>query len=377
MSSPLHGLKVIEFEGIGPGPVAGMFLAQHGASVTLVRRPTPLAVKGSLAVDDPIDGAKRGLAIDLKRAAGVELALRLVEQADVLIEGNRPGVMERLGLGPDVCAARNPRLVYGRMTGWGQSGPLAHAAGHDLNYVALTGLLSLSRRAGTQPIVPPTIVGDAAGALGLAFGLIAGVFEARRTGRGSVVDAAMVDITAMLGALVHLLKVRGQVATDRPSMFYDSPFYDVYGCADGKSITVGALEPQFYALLLAKLGMSDVDPAAQYDTSTWPALKERFARLFATRSRDEWCTLLEGSNACFAPVLDLDEAAAHPHLVARGVYQQRGAGTFAAPAPRFSGNGADSGAEAASSTTSDDLLAELGLSSAAIAELLQSGVVSR
>ena len=205
---PLHGIRIVEFEGIGPGPVAGMMLAQLGADVVLVRRPQALEIKQRLggAGPDPIDGAKRALAIDLKRPGGVALALRLLERADALIEGNRPGVMERLGLGPEACAARNPRLVYGRMTGWGQDGPLAAAAGHDLNYVALTGLLDLARRPGAQPIVPPTVLGDAAGALGLAFGLVAGILDARRSGRGRVVDAAIVDITAMLGALVHKLK---------------------------------------------------------------------------------------------------------------------------------------------------------------------------
>ena len=370
---PLKGLKVVEFEGIGPGPVAGMFLAQLGASVTLVRRPKPLAIKGSLEVDDPIDGAKRGLRIDLKRPEGVDLALRLIERADALIEGNRPGVMERLGLGPEVCLARHPLLVYGRMTGWGQSGPLANTAGHDLNYVALTGLLALSRRGEGQPIIPPTVIGDAAGALGLAFGLLAGVFDANRTGRGSVVDAAMVDISAMLGALVHLLRVRGLVATKRPSMFYDSPFYDVYGCADGKSITVGALEPQFYALLLTKLGMTDVDPALQYDETRWPALKQRFATLFASRSRAEWCALLEGTDVCFAPVLDLEEAGQHPHMVARGVFRRHEAGLFAAPAPRFSGGDARD----ADKMAQGDLLEELGLSAATIARLQEDGVITR
>jgi alpha-methylacyl-CoA racemase len=371
---PLHGIRIVEFEGIGPGPVAGMMLAQLGADVVLVRRPQALEIKQRLggAGPDPIDGAKRALAIDLKRPGGVALALRLLERADALSEGNRPGVMERLGLGPEACAARNPRLVYGRMTGWGQDGPLAAAAGHDLNYVALTGLLDLSRREGAQPIVPPTVLGDAAGALGLAFGLVAGILDARRSGRGRVVDAAIVDITAMLGALVHMLKTSGQIGGPRPSPFHDSPFYDVYACADGRSISVGALEPQFYAELLRRLELHDVDPRAQYDTAQWPAMKARLAALFATRTRDDWCARLEGSDACVAPVLDLDEAIAHPHLRARGVLSKEGGVYRAAAAPRFS-----AGAEGdAAAPGPKPLLDELGLDAAAIDALRRDGVLA-
>jgi alpha-methylacyl-CoA racemase len=372
--TPLQGLRVVEFEGIGPGPVAGMILSQLGADVTLLRRPAALGIKGPSISEDPIDGAKSSLRVDLKQSAGVELALKFIQNADVLIEGNRPGVMERLGLGPEVCATRNPRLVYGRMTGWGQSGPLAHSAGHDLNYVALTGLLSLSRRDGAQPIVPPTVIGDAAGALGLAFGLLAAVFEATRTGRGRVVDAAMVDISAMLGALVHLIKAQGSIDGDRPSFFHDSPFYDVYACSDGKSITVGALEPQFYALLLDKLGLSDIDAASQYDDTKWPQLKQRFAALFATRTRDDWCALLEGTDVCFAPVLSLDEAAKHPHLVARGTYQNRAGGVFAAPAPRFLG---DYPKAATPLKSPQELLRGLGLDDASMEALHAARTVLR
>lgn len=369
---PLKGLRVVEFEGIGPGPVSGMFLSQLGAEVTLIRRPTALAIKGSVPGADPIDAGKRAVAIDLKQPAGVALALRLVERADVLIEGNRPGVMERLGLGPQTCAERNPKLVYARMTGWGQSGPLAQAAGHDLNYVALTGLLSLSKREGTQPIVPPTVIGDAAGALGLAFGVMAAVFEAGRSGRGQVIDVAMVDVSSMLGALVHTMKWQGVLDAGRPSFFHDSPFYEVYGCADGRSITVAPLEPQFYAQLLKLLGLDDVDPKAQYDAAAWPALKARFAALFATRTRDEWCALLEGTDACFAPVLSLDEAARHPHLKARGTLVQRSGGLFAAPAPRFMGS-SERAAEGV--PTPREVLQAAGLDGAEIDALQAAAVV--
>jgi alpha-methylacyl-CoA racemase len=338
MLRPLAGLKVIEFEGIGPGPLAGRMLADHGAEVDVVVRPIK-AVLGnpdSAAADDPLRRGKRVITLDLKRPEAVEEAMRLIETADALIEGNRPGVMERLGLGPAECARRNPRLVYGRMTGWGQTGPLAHAAGHDINYIALSGALSLAARPGDAPIAPPTMLGDAGGALGLAFGITSAVFAASRTGKGAVVDAAMVDVAAALSGIALWARARGMVDAPRPSIFYDSPFYDAYLCADGRYVTIGALEPQFYALLLEKLGLADVDPKAQYDMREWPALKARFRELFLSRPSAEWRALLEGSDVCFAPVLTIAEAARHPHNAARGVYRQGDDGWLdAAEAPRF------------------------------------------
>jgi alpha-methylacyl-CoA racemase len=266
----------------------------------------------------------------------VTAALDLIADADALIEGNRPGVMERLRLGPAECAMRNPRLVYGRMTGWGQSGPLAQAAGHDLNYIALTGLLSLSGRSGTAPIVPPTVLGDATGALGLCFGLVSAVLDARSTGRGRVIDAAIVDIVAMLGTIVQAIRANGQIDGAQPSAFYDSPFYDAYVCADGRFITISALEPQFYALLLKKLQLDDVDPATQYDRDRWPSLKARLSRLFASFPSDHWRRLLEGSDVCFGPVLTIEEAFDHPHNKARGLYQKTISGSLLTrAAPRF------------------------------------------
>jgi alpha-methylacyl-CoA racemase len=337
---PLTGIRVVEFEGLGPGPLAGLFLAQQGAEVTVVQRPQASTVAsrlgGGAGRDAMLNAGKQRLPIDLKQPGGVEQALALLDQADALIEGNRPGVMERLGLGPAICLARNPRLVYGRMTGWGQTGPLAHAAGHDLNYVALTGLLSLAAAPGAAPRVPPTVLGDAGGALGLAFGIVSALLQTGRTGRGQVVDAAIVDIVSSLGTLVHWAKAAGQIDSGRPSPFHDSPFYDVYACADGGWISIAALEPQFYALLLAKLGLDDVDPKAQYDTLQWPALKARLAALFAGRPRDAWCVLLEGSDVCFAPVLSLDEAAQHAHLRARRTLHTDGGTVMASAAPRFS-----------------------------------------
>lgn len=337
VDAPLRGIRIIEFEGIGPGPLAGRMLAGMGAEVTLVRRPpgtTPERMNN--LPDNPLRHGKRVVTVDLKAPAGVARALDMVRDADGLIEGLRPGVMERLGLGPDACAARNPRLVYGRVTGWGQAGPLAHAAGHDLNYVALTGLLSLAARPGGCPIVPPTVMGDAAGALGLAFGMVCALLDTRAGGRGRVVDAAMIDVLAMLGSLVHGVRASGNIDCGRPSPFHDSPFYDVYECADGRFITIGALEPQFYALLLEKLGLADVPLSAQFDRTQWPGLKSRVASVIRSRTRAQWCDALEGTDVCFAPVLSLEESTRHPHNVARGIYESLCSGApFPKVAPRF------------------------------------------
>ncbi|MES2531742.1 MAG: CaiB/BaiF CoA-transferase family protein [Pseudomonadota bacterium] len=337
LQSPLAGLRVVEFEGIGPGPVAGRILAAMGADVTVIARPVAGAVQRMGGTgDNPLRAGKQVVVLDLKKPDDVVRALDMVATADALIEGNRPGVMERLGLGPVACKVRNPRLVYGRMTGWGQTGPLAQAAGHDLNYVALSGLLSLSARPGQAPMVPPTVLGDAGGALGLAFGIVCGVFEARSSGIGRVVDAAILDVVAMLGTLAHWLHGNDQLGGAAPSAFHDSPQYDVYECADGRYVTLGALEPQFYALLLEKLGMHDVDPAGQSDTRQWPALKARIAATIKSRPRQDWCELLEGTDVCFAPVLDIDEAAAHPHNMARGLFPRTASGAIDTQvAPRF------------------------------------------
>ncbi|MBS0612885.1 MAG: CoA transferase [Proteobacteria bacterium] len=335
---PLHGIRVVEFEGIGPGPLAAKMLADMGAEVIALVRAEPAAAVQQLGgtAENPLRRGKQVEIVDLKSPDGKARALDLVAQADVLIEGYRPGVMERMGLGPADCAARNSRLVYGRMTGWGQDGPLAQSAGHDLNYVALTGLLSLSARQGQAPIMPPAVLGDAAGALGLAFGVACALVDVRAGGRGRIVDAAIVDIVAMLGTLLQWLRANGQIDGPEPSPFHDSPFYDVYACADGGFISLAAVEPTFYALLLAKLGLTDVNPAEQYDRAVWPALKERIATLIRSRPRAYWCELLEGSNACFAPVLGLAEAVRHPHNAARHIYQSTLSGAIdVAPAPRF------------------------------------------
>ena len=380
---PLEGVQVVEFEGIGPGPLAGMMLADLGATVTVIGRMGGIALREQLRGAGLVDALGRGkqfVRINLKQAEGVELALKLVETADALIEGNRPGVMERLGLGPDVCLKRNPKLVYGRMTGWGQTGPLSQAAGHDINYVALTGLLSLAARPGELPQVPPTVLGDAAGGLNLAFGIVSGVLGARTSGKGVVIDAAMIDAAASLGSLALSLKAAGMLNGKHPSAFHDSPFYDAYECADGKAITIGALEPQFYAVLIEKLGLSDVPLGKQYDTRSWPEKKQRFSALFKTRPRAAWCELLEGTDACFAPVLTLEEAATHPHNVARRMYHYDGRQIQAAAAPRFSGDETDNGESVASVGARDTasfeaILGTLGISTERIAELKTAGIV--
>jgi alpha-methylacyl-CoA racemase len=338
MNPPLVGICVLEFEGLGPCPLAGKMLCNMGAAVTVITRSRRDALDTEFGEPShsPMRRGKTVRALDLKRPEAIEEVLSLIAGSDALIEGNRPGVMERLGLGPGQCGMRNPRLVYGRMTGWGQDGPLAQAAGHDLNYVALTGLLSLAARPGERPVLPPTVLGDAAGALGLAFGIVCAVIEARSSGRGRVVDAAIVDIAAMLGGLIQWVRAAGAIDGLQPSPFYDSPFYDVYACADGGFISVAALEPQFYALLLTKLGLLDVDSSCQYDRAGWPALKARLIARFASEPRAHWSALLEGTDVCFAPVLSIAEAVAHPHNVARGIYSVDAAGAVSvAAAPRM------------------------------------------
>jgi alpha-methylacyl-CoA racemase len=340
LNSPLQNIHVVEFEGLGPGPLAVWMLAGMGAKVTLIARPAartsaPDALQGRDG--DLLRDGKTIVTLDLKSPAARDEALALIAQADALIEGYRPGVMERLGLGPDDCARRNPRLVYGRMTGWGQHGPLATAAGHDLNYVALTGLLSLAAPRGDKPGLPPTVVGDAGGALGLAFGIVCALFDVRAGGPGRVVDGAIVDIVAMLGMLALWARANGQLDGAQPSLFHDAPFYDAYRCADGEYVTIGALEPPFYAQLIERLGLTGVDPATQYDRTLWPALKGRFAQVFARQPSAYWRALLEGTDACFAPVLSVADAARHPHNAARGIYSTDAQGVVRARvAPRFS-----------------------------------------
>jgi alpha-methylacyl-CoA racemase len=372
----LSGVRVVEIAGLGPAPFCGMLLADMGADVVLVERAgaaggDPLSLGGNAIVNR----GKRSIALDLKDAAAVEALLEIVAGADVLLEGMRPGVMERLGLGPQACLARNPRLVYGRMTGWGQDGPLAQAAGHDINYIALSGALWFSGTPGEPPMAPPTLVGDlGGGALYLAMGVLAALLSARASGAGQVVDAAIVDGSANLMNLLLSAHAAGQQPFERGRGLLDGPhWYGSYACADGLFVSLGALEPQFNALLLAKLGLAD-DPdfANPYDARRWPALRERLGALFATRPRAHWTALLEGSDACFAPVLTPREAMAHPHLAARGVFEERDGVLQAAPAPRFSATpSAPPGPVPARGEHGARILREAGLDEQAIAALLQ------
>ncbi len=332
----LSGLRVVEMAGIGPGPFVGMLLADMGADVVVIERPAALR---SLGGGGAMNRGKRSVCFDLKTPQGLQAATALIDRADALVEGYRPGVMERLGLGPAVFEASNPRLVYGRVTGWGQTGPLSAAAGHDINYVALTGALSIATRSGTAPSLPATLLGDmAGGGMFLAFGIVCALLEAQRSGRGQVVDAAMVDGVSLLTALVHSLRGTAGWPTPPAANFFlhESPFYDSFECADGRYVTLGAIEPAFYAELLQRLALTDVDPAQQHDTRQWPALRARVAARIKERTRDAWTALLEGTDVCFAPVLDLDEVAAHPHQVARGNFATVDGKIQPTAAPRFS-----------------------------------------
>jgi alpha-methylacyl-CoA racemase len=378
MSGPLEGLKVIELAGIGPGPFTAMMLADMGAEVLRVDRPNARVLNPQL---DVLNRGRRSIAVDLKHPDGVQTVLRLVEQADGLIEGFRPGVMERLGLGPDECLARNPKLVYGRMTGWGQDGPLAHAAGHDINYIAIAGVLNCFQRSGERPMPPLNLVGDfGGGGLLLAFGLVCGLLEAARSGRGQVVDAAMVDGAAVLSTMIHAFIAMG-IWQDNPGtnlLDTGAHFYEVYETADGKFIAVGAIENQFYAELLQRTGLEDEDLPFQMDRTQWPSLKDRFTALFKTKTRDEWQDLLEGTDACAVPVLSLTEAPSHPHNVARGTFVERDGAVQPAPAPRFSRTAPEIARPAAApGQHTDEALGEWGFSTDELAKLRETGAVTQ
>ncbi len=338
-SGPLVGYKVIELAGIGPNPMCAMMLADMGAEVIRVDRVTDAGL--GIAMDakfSVLDRGRRSIAVDLKQPAGVELVLRLAASADALIEGFRPGVTERLGLGPDECWKRNPKLVYGRVTGWGQFGPLAKAAGHDVNYISLTGAAYAIGKADAPPTPPLNLVGDfGGGGMLLAVGVLAALLEAQKSGKGQVVDAAMTDGAALLMAAQYGLMAKGFWKDARESNFLDGAahFYGTYACADGKHVSVGAIEPQFYRQLLALCGITDPHFQQQWDEGEWPALRAKLAALFATRTRAQWCELLEGTDACFAPVLSMTEAADHPHNAARGTFVKPGGVVQPAPAPRF------------------------------------------
>ncbi len=372
---PLTGLKIVEFAGIGPGPFCGMLLSDLGADVVRIDRKG----QGRGAPSDITSRGRRSVALDLKTPEAVEACLKLMDTADAVIEGFRPGVMERLGLGPDVALKRNPKLVFGRMTGWGQTGPYAQAAGHDMNYIAITGAL---HAIGTEdkPIPPLNLVGDfGGGALYLAFGLLAGVIQARESGQGQVIDCAMSDGAASLMAMFYGFKAAGMWKEERRSNLLDggAHFYDTYQCSDGKWVSIGSIEPQFYALLLEKTGINDPEFQKQHDRSAWGSLRDKLAHVIAQKTQAEWTDIMGGTDVCFAPVLDLDEAPKHPHNVARQTFVDLGGVVQPAPAPRFSATpGAIQGPPPSIGAHDREALSDWGFSDADITRLQSAGALA-
>ena len=371
---PLKGVKVVEFAGIGPGPFCGMLLSDLGADVVRIDRKGP----GRASPADITARGRRSIALDLKKPEAVETCLRLMDEAEIIFEGFRPGVMERLGLGPEVALKRNPKLVYGRMTGWGQTGPLAQTAGHDINYIAISGALH-AIGLGDKPVPPLNLVGDfGGGALYLAFGLLAALTHARATGQGQVVDTAMTDGAASLMSMFYGMKAMGVWNGDRRANLLDggAHFYDTYACSDGKWIALGSIEPQFYALLLEKAGLSDPAFGAQMDRSAWPDLKAKLAAVIAQKTRAEWTAIMEGTDICFGPVMDLDEAPMHPHNVARETFVTVSGVVQPAPAPRFSVTpGQIQGPPPAIGANTETALADWGLTDADLEQLRAAGAV--
>ena len=381
MTGPLAGIRIVELAGIGPAPFACMMLADHGAEIIRIERPG--AKKGGPGGDPAKDillRSRKTIAVDLKSAAGIGVVRDLVASADGFVEGFRPGVTERLGLGPDVLLETTPRLVYGRMTGWGQDGPYAQAAGHDINYIALAGALHSFGRAGEKPTPPINMVGDfGGGAMMLAFGMVSALLHARTTGRGQVIDCAMTDGAALLMSMIWSFHGQGLWRDARGVNLLDSGahFYDTYACADGKYVSIGAIEPQFYAVLREKAGLAaDAKFDRQMDPRCWPALKDRLTTVFASRTRDEWCALLEHTDACFAPVLSLAEAPAHQHNVARGTFTEAGGVVQPMPAPRYSATPTAAPRMADGHTDTDALLDELGYAADTITALKADGIVA-
>jgi len=380
VKGPLDGLKVVEFAGIGPGPFCGMLLSDMGADVIRIDRKVPgvdgVGLSGSrFAVTER---GRRSVALNLKQPQAIETCLKLMESADATFEGFRPGVMERLGLGPDVALARNPRLVYGRMTGWGQTGPYAHLAGHDINYISISGALD-AIGLDDKPVPPLNLVGDfGGGALYLAFGLMAGVIHARATGTGQVIDCAMSDGAASLMAMFYGFRASGMWQDGRQRNLLDggAHFYGTYRCADGKWISLGPIEPQFYAEFRKRAGIDDPAFDAQMDRKAWPALRETLSARIAERTQAEWCAVFDGSDACFAPVLSMGEAPDNPHNAARGAFVELDGVVQPAPAPRFSATpGAIQSSPPAPGQHNDEVLGDWGLSPADIAELKEAGAL--
>jgi alpha-methylacyl-CoA racemase len=378
---PLEGVKMLEFSGIGPGPFAAMMLSDMGAEILRIDRS-----QNAFGLDpenpslDFLARGRRSIAVDLKRPEALAAVLRLVDRADALLEGFRPGVMERLGLGPEVCLGRNPRLVYGRMTGWGQEGPLAQAAGHDINYIALAGALDPIGRRGEAPVAPLNLVGDfGGGGMLLAFGIACALVERAQSGRGQVVDAAMVDGAAALMTIFHGALQSGWWKPERGTNMLDtgSHFYDVYETRDGKYVSIGSIEPQFYAELLEKTGLQGEDLPSQMDRSGWAGSKERLTAIFREKTRDEWCEIMEGSDVCFAPVLSMTECQEHPHIRARGTFVEVAGASQPAPAPRFSRSKTQiSRPPPHVGQHTDEALADWGFGAEEIAELREAKAIA-
>jgi alpha-methylacyl-CoA racemase len=378
---PLHGVTIIEMAGIGPGPFCAMLLADMGAEIIRIDRigGSDLGVPSSKATDF-IGRNRRSIALDLKQPQAIEIVLKLIERADAVIEGFRPKVMERLGLGPDVCLKRNPRLVYGRMTGFGQEGPLSQAAGHDINYIALTGALASIGEAGRKPVPPLNLIGDyGGGSLYLAIGLLAGIIRARASGQGDVVDAAMVDGAASLMSLFYSLKASGRWQSKRGDNILDggAPWYDTYETSDGCYLAVGAIEAKFFQELARRIGLDAEDVKGQHDRQHWPALRAKMAAIFKSRTRDAWCAILEGTDSCVTPVLTLDEAPHHPHMRARNAFDQTGPHPRPSAAPRFRDAGPANALSGNSACESDAVLRRCGLVDDEIHSLRQAGVLGR
>jgi alpha-methylacyl-CoA racemase len=376
---PLQGVKIVELAGIGPGPFAGMLLSDMGADIIRVDRAQQVTGDFSKPNLEAMYRGRRSIGVDLKNPEGVETVLQLVESADALLEGYRPGVTERLGIGPDACLARNPKLVYGRMTGWGQEGPYSQAAGHDINYIALAGALAHFGRAGSKPTPPINLVGDfGGGAMFLAFGIVCALLESQRSGQGQVIDAAMIDGSALLMTMMWGLKAIGFWDEALGANVLDSgaPFYDTYETKDGNFIALGSLEPQFYAELINLLGLADAGLPAQMDKAGWPVLRDKFTELFKTKTRDEWCAILEHSDACFAPVLTMSEAVNHPHIQHRSTVINRDGVDQPAPAPRFSRTAAEVQRSAPwPGQHTEEALGDWGFDAAAITKLRDVGAI--
>lgn len=373
---PLKGLRIIEIEGLGPAPFCGMMLADMGAEVISVTRKSDNADRSAQISER----GKRSVAINLKSPEGVEAILKLCESADALIEGFRPGVAERLGIGPDDCMARNPKLVYGRMTGWGQTGPLAQVAGHDMNYISLSGAQHAIGRAGEKPVPPLNLVGDfGGGGMFLAFGLMCAIHEAGQSGKGQVVDVSMVEGSAALMHMMYSFKAMGAWEDKRGVNMLDTGahYYDTYETSDGKYVSIGSIEPQFYALLIELAGLDKEEFAPQNDRAQWPALKEKLAAVMKSKTRDEWCAIMEGTDVCFAPILSMTEAPDHPHNKARNSFLEIDGVVQPAPAPKFSRTepAVRSSAGAAGSDT-DEVLASIGYSAADIKRLREAGALT-